>query len=289
VGTYQSPRVSPDGTTVVFETSDDAGENIALQDLVGKSASRRLTFGGHNHAPVWSPDNQWIAYESDRDGEPAVFRQRADGTGVAERLTKPDKRVRYTPQSWSRDGDALLLTADTGGVFELHVLSVKNKTTARYSDVRSLVPTEAAFSPDGHWIVYQKSDKDSANVRAIQSFVEPFPSTGAKYLVPLGTLGGHPYWSRQGDRLFFNTSATTSAVINVQTSPTVTFSPARPFSRAQRSEPNPATTRRNADALPDGRVLGVTLNLAREGDTGSQIVVVMNWQQWLNARVPRRP
>jgi len=270
----------------VFETSDDAGENIGVQELVATSASRRLTFSGHNHAPVWSPDNQWIAYESDRDGDSGVFRQRADGTGVPERLTQSDKSVRYTPQSWSRDGDSLLLTADKGGTFELHILSIKSKTTSRYSDVRSLVPTEASFSPDGRWIVYQKSDKDPADVQAIRAYVEPFPSTGAKYLVPLTGLAGHPFWSRQGDRLFFNSSATTSTAIDVRTATTVTFSPPRPFSRLQRSEPNPATTRRNVDALPDGRVLGVTLNVARAGE-GSAIVVVMNWQPWLNASVPR--
>ena len=104
-GTYRAPRVSADGKTVAVEGEDETGEiYILLYNLAGTSAMRRLTFGGHNRGPVWSPDGQWIAFQSDREGEPAVFRQRADGTGTAERLTKPEAGSTHSPQSWSPDG-----------------------------------------------------------------------------------------------------------------------------------------------------------------------------------------
>jgi hypothetical protein len=51
---------------------------------------RRLTFGGKSRYPVWSPDGLRIAFQSDREGDLAIFSQRTDGTGAAERLTRPE-------------------------------------------------------------------------------------------------------------------------------------------------------------------------------------------------------
>ena len=68
---------------------------------------QRLTFGGSNRYPVWSRDGRWVAFQSDRDGDRAIFRQAADGSGTAERLTKPEAyqvMVDLTPMK--RDGTA---------------------------------------------------------------------------------------------------------------------------------------------------------------------------------------
>ncbi len=289
---YRAPRVSPDGRTVVFEAGGDTDTNVWVQDLTAKTASRRLTFGGQNRAPLWSPDNQWIAFQSDREGDAGIFRQRADGSGVAERMTKPESGVRHWPQSWSPDGASLLFSVEKDKAFELNLLSLKDKTTSRFSDVRSAINLESGFSPDGRWIVYQRNDKPEAV--GTQSFLEPFPATGAKFLIQIEPVAGHPYWSRKGDRLFFNTSASTSHFVDVRTSPTVSFSAPQSFPRARRNEPNPATGRRNVDALPDGRVLGVgvginlpstTASTVGQAATGEQITVVLNWQQALNAKL----
>jgi serine/threonine-protein kinase len=288
-GIYRAPRVSPDGRTVVFEAGADTDTQVWVQDLTAKTAMRRLTFGGHNRAPVWSSDSQWIAFQSDREGDAGIFRQRADGSGVAERMTKPESGVRHWPQSWSPDGAYLLFSVEKDKTFELDLWSMKDKTTSRFGDVTSAINLESAFSPDGHWIVYQRNDKPEAV--NTQSFLEPFPATGAKYLVPIEGVAAHPYWSRKGDRLFFNTSANTSHFVDVRTSPTVSFSAPRPFPRTRRTEPNPATGRRGVDALPDGRILGIGTNLRITGtgtlDTAAtdQITVILNWQQALTAKL----
>ena len=104
LGSYQAPRVSRNGRTVAFENGDDTTVNVWVVDLDGKSAPRRLTFGGQNRAPVWSADGQWVAFQSDREGDLAIYRQRADGSAAAERLTKPEKGIVHIPQSWSPDG-----------------------------------------------------------------------------------------------------------------------------------------------------------------------------------------
>jgi len=203
-------------------------------------------------------------------------------------LTKPEPGLVHEPQSWSPDGQSLLVTVGRNvGPREIHVLSLATKMMTRFSSVVSSVTPEAAFSPDGRWIAYQRSDKE-IGAGDIQSYVEPFPSTGAKYLVPL-PFAGHPYWSRNRDRLILNvTTSVSNMAMDVRTSPTVTFSQPRPFSRGRRLEPNPVTGRRSVDALPDGRIIGTTGDLGGRGDpaaTGTQIDIRLNWVQTLNARM----
>jgi hypothetical protein len=164
---------------------------------------------------------------------------------------------------------------------------LKDRTVSRYSDVRSAISTEPSFSPDGRWIVYQRSDNPAGRSETLDVFIEPFPATGAKYQVPL--KAGHPFWSRTGDRLFFNSGAATSTVINVRTTPTVVFSNPRDFPRARRSEPNPSLQRRWADAMPDGRVFGITNDLGgvAAAATAPQFNVVLNWLPSLTAKLGR--
>jgi eukaryotic-like serine/threonine-protein kinase len=90
-GSYEHPRVSPDGKRVAFGTDDGKEAIVWIYDLAGTTSMRQLTFGGRNRFPIWSADGQHVAFQSDREGDLGIFWQRADGTGAAERLTKPDQ------------------------------------------------------------------------------------------------------------------------------------------------------------------------------------------------------
>ena len=280
-GSYRAPRISPDGKTVAFDSEDARDANIWLYDLAGGGAPRRLTNGGKNRSPVWSPDGQWIAFQSERDGDSAIFRQRADGSGLAERLTKPDAGARHAPQSWSRDGASLLITVEKDNQFALWTLSIKDKQAAPFGDVKSRTQIEASFSPDGRWVAYH--GRESMNQSLPEVFLQPFPSTGIKHLVP--QTGGAPYWLPKTNELVLNTGPQRSVAIAVTTTPRVAFGRPTDFIRVGRIEGSPTTTRRNVDAMPDGEhVIGVVPASGPEGFL-SQITVVLNWFDELRAKV----
>ena len=65
---YEYPRVSPDGTRLVFGTSDGKQAVVSTYELSGASAVRRLTFEGNNRFPIWSADGRRVAFQSDRAG-----------------------------------------------------------------------------------------------------------------------------------------------------------------------------------------------------------------------------
>jgi eukaryotic-like serine/threonine-protein kinase len=277
-GTYRSPRVSPDGKFVTFDTDDGNGRDVWVYALAGGAAIRKLTFGGQNQAPIWSPDGQWIVFQSDRDGDQALFRQRMDGATVAERLTKPASGVEQVPQTFSPDGRYLLYSEHQGNRWTLWAMTMADKTATAFGDVSSVGLVEAAFSPDGRWVAYQSgvAGVGTGGIANTQTFLQPFPSTGAKYLVG---QGGHPYWSPKGDGLILNVAPGRSAIVPVRTTPAVTFGEPIDFPRQGRAEGSPAASRRNADSLPDGEhIIGVYTAAEVSGTVApSSIVVVLNW------------
>ncbi|MGH9203489.1 MAG: TolB family protein, partial [Vicinamibacterales bacterium] len=151
-GGYESPRISPNGRQVAFSTVDTKEAIVWIYDLSGTSARRRLTFGGRNRFPIWSADGQRVAFQSDRDGAPGIYWQRADGADTAERLTTPEPGTSHIPESWSPKGDRLSFSAITVSNASLWMVSLQDKKAAPFGEVRSSLPLNSAFSPDGRWV-----------------------------------------------------------------------------------------------------------------------------------------
>jgi Tol biopolymer transport system component len=280
-GRYETPRVSPDGKRIAFTA--DAGKEgmIAIYELAGTTSMRRLTFGGNNRFPLWSADGQRVAFQSDREGDLGIFWQRADGTGTAERLTRPEPGAAHFPESWSRDGTRLLyrVAGKTAGI-SLWTLSFPDRKSEPFGGVASPNAT-AAFSPDGRWVAYTGLEGGMTSVN-----VQPFPATGAKYQIV--TTAIHPVWAPSGKELFFQRPGETGAV-TVSTDSGFTFGPPFDVPRAGRIEVGPGGAR-NHDIFPDGqRFIGVHDATTSRAGTVSipRIQVVLNWFEELKQRVPR--
>jgi len=288
-GPYMFPRFAPDGTQVTFGTDDGKSADVWVYDLSRASAVRRLTFSGRNRHPIWSRDSRWIVFQSDREGDLGLYRQRADGSGAPERLTTADRAVTHVPQSWSASGDTLLFTANTGGVLNawtgainpgststLLMLSLKNRQVEPFAHIQSQDrAVNAEFSPDGAWVAY------STGIRPTAVYVCPFPPTGAVYQVSKNDDGHHPWWSRDGRELFYVPGPDGLVRVIVNRSPFVAFSDPSALPRSGFFE-SPVTSR-NIDLSPDGdRLLGVTT-----GDSEAPFMqIVLNWFEELKRLVP---
>jgi len=284
---YLHPRISPDGTRIALERDDSGASQIWVKELTAATTLRQLTLAGkRNSFPVWSSDGKRITFQSDREGDAGIFWQSADGSGAAERLTAADSDTTHVPESWSPDGETLLFTVTRpDGSFTLHALSRRSRTIAPFGDVHSLRYTPAAtFSPDGRWVAYAESS-DGNPISGGQVFVQPFPATGARYLISSGL---HPLWARDGKELWFHRLPDTPdhmAMVTVTTTPrqaTFTFGnpTSLPLRDLQYSQP---TVERNWDMTPDGkRLLGLSSGAAARGE----INVVLDWSTELRQRVP---
>ena len=111
-----APRVSPDGSRVVYTvneavTTPDKSEFVS-QLWMGNIATKQniqLTFGEKSSTnPKWSPDGKWIAFVSNRkDNRNNLYRLSIDG-GEAEPLT--DLKSNVTNFNWSPDGRFIAYT-----------------------------------------------------------------------------------------------------------------------------------------------------------------------------------
>lgn len=100
--------VSPDGRTLLIESLDKSGNARLLRltlgpaGIIGSPQPWHETTATEGHAD-YSPNGQWVAYESDQSGNVDVYVQAASGTGARVRVSEQGGR---SPR-WARNGREL--------------------------------------------------------------------------------------------------------------------------------------------------------------------------------------
>ena len=283
-GPYLLPRASRDGTRIAFGTDDGKEAIVWIYPVSGRSQMQRLTYGGNNRVPLWSSDGKRVAFQSDREGDLAIFWQSTAG-GTAERLTKPEQGESHAPESWSPKGDRFLFSVTKGSDVSLWTFSLQDRKATPFGEVHSSFPVGARFSPDGRWVAYASTERGTTTI-----YVQPFPATGDKHqLSAKGLQNPHEVaWSPDGKELFYVPRIGGFEAVSITTEPTFAFGTAvavpRPFLLGP---PNSPTL---YDIAPDGKFVGLITAGQTESDAARvpQIQVVLNWFEELKARVPTR-
>jgi serine/threonine-protein kinase len=279
---YYAPRVSPDGRQLAIGSDDGKEADIFIYDLSGGSSLRKLTFGGRNRFPLWTPDGQRVAFQSDREGDVGIFWQRADGSAPAERVTKAEPGQVHAPDAWSPAGDLLLFDQHVGGTFTTWTYDVKERKAAPVEGVRSTsAQPSAALSHDGRWIAYASGFRNGP----IGIYVRPFPATDTQFLIGQGT---NPFWSPDGKTLYYSV-VTGFMSVGVRTTPTFSFTNATEVPRPAGVVLTTPGLARNYEMTPDGKHFVVVLD-ATDAPAGAlaEFEVVLNWTEELKQRVPTK-
>ncbi|MDP2321980.1 MAG: protein kinase [Acidobacteriota bacterium] len=291
-GPYSHVRISPDGRRAAIASDSDRDASLLVYLLDGSRAPQRLTLQGQSRYPVWSGDGQWLTFASERGGSAGIFRQRADGSGVAERLTTAAASEEHIPETWSPDDRVLLYSvrSRTPGQlpFSLWMRTSADGKSSPFGEVTSIEQTGAVFSPDGRWVAYASGKGEAVGDPNRGVFVQPFPPTGAVYQAPKVFVDFHPVWAAGGRELVYSASGTAGqmAATKISADGGLAFGqPVRFPATVTGDRLSPQV--RAWDVLPDGRLIGITP--ASDGSprrSFSEIRVVLNWFDELRQRMP---
>jgi hypothetical protein len=145
-------RLSPDGTSVAFDSDRDGVRGVYVADAEGRNV-RRVSGPGHAAVPTWSPDGRQLAFIRAEPDRPSVW-----NLWLLDRDTGRQLRVTSFPRgqvwsgAWFADGQRLAYSHDDR-------LLIHDLATGRARNIASPIPGRQvrtpAVSPDGRWIVFQ--------------------------------------------------------------------------------------------------------------------------------------
>lgn len=151
-----------------------------------------------DRSPAWSPDGQWVAYISDRDGEYEVWLAPSDGDGPAKQLTH-DQQAFFQGVGWSPDSKRLALVDQLGNLFVADAAT--GALTKVDTDPWGSTP-EGGWSQDGEWLVYTKSGDNQLSGLWLWE-----ASTGVTRQLTQGMFNdGSPVFDRDGKYLYFSSN-----------------------------------------------------------------------------------
>jgi DNA-binding winged helix-turn-helix (wHTH) protein/Tol biopolymer transport system component len=292
---YVYPRLAPDGRRLAIDIQDDDWD-IWVLDFTRGTLERVTSGPTVDTEPVWwQPDGQRLIFLSGRTGLGlTLFSQVANGSGKAEPLTD-DTRIRGADTT-TPDGKGLVVRERDGkGYVDLTLVEVGDGRRARPPSLGTGLLAQSSFwesnaqiSRDGRWLAYQSDSSGASEI-----YVQRFPE-GSRSRV--STAGGtEPLWARDGRELFYRSP--TGAVMRVSITPAPVWTADTPTELFEASSyalggrgDFAALFNRTYDVSLDGRQFLMIKNANTPAATSPapRIVVVQNWFEELNAKVPRK-
>ena len=282
-GVFNSFALSSDGRRLAVGAGATAGGLSIWVKQLDHGPFSRLTFGGLDRRPTWSPDGRLVAFirDSGTGNLGAAYVRPIDGSGAERLLARIDRPIQEI--AWSGDGKWLVARTDNGSAGGGDLVGIR---TSGDSTPVPLVATryfelQPAISADGRWLAYT-SDESGTN----EVYVRPFPETsGGRWQVSNGG-GSEPVWSPDGRELYFLDPTMRLVAASVQTAPTFEVRDLKPLFDAAGFVID--FFHQSYSVAPDGRsFLFVRRRSVGRAPTAVRAVLVEHWFADLRARVAK--
>jgi len=280
-GSFNSFALSSDGRRMAVGTGTTGGGLSIYIKQLDRGAFTRLTFGGQDRRPIWSPDGRTVAFIRDSLNGGGVYGIAADGSGNERALIQIDRPVQEVV--WSADGEWLVVRTDNGtaGAGDLVGVRTNGDTTQVPLVFSKFTEMHPALSPDGRWLAYI-SDESGGN----EVYVRPFPGTsGGRWQVSNGG-GMSPAWSPDGGELYFIDSANRMVAADLRTAAGFEVVGLRPLFEVRGFTLD--VFHQSFAVTADGQGF-IMLRPQSSGVTGTKptVIMVQHWQTDLESRLQR--
>ena len=274
---YQSPRISPNGESLLITNIED-NANLWVFGL-DRGTTRRFTDKEFNSFwGIWSPDGEEIVFNSNLHGgtELNLYKKMSDGSGKEKRLTTSS--YHQLPKCWSKDGKLLLykeaVHPETG--VDIFMRQMEGDTIPVPLMNRKYNETHPLISPNGKWLAFVSDESGKEEV-----FVCKFPDLGG--VVQISANGGtEPLWAPNENVIYYR-DYTGDKVYVVPFTINPDFDAKKPvllFEKSLAGSSGPWG--RNYDITPNGnKFLMIKETLVENNE--HQINVVLNWNEELEA------
>jgi TolB protein len=155
-----------------------------------------ITYGAQSGSPTWSPDGQWLAFESSQDGDGEVYIVAADGSNLKQ-LTH--NSLYDGAPAWSPDGMQLVFRSIRSGNSDLYIMD-RDGGNVRQITNTPIWDTDPTWSPDGRYIAY------TAYERSWDIYVLDLASREIRQLTQHSARDSHPVWSPGGRYVAFESN-----------------------------------------------------------------------------------
>jgi hypothetical protein len=195
-GHYGQIALSPDEKRVAVELSEEGGAPDIWTVDVARGVATRQTFDpAADFNPVWSPDSRELAFTSDREGSPRLYRKALQANAPASPLAQGLSDVHS--EFWSAPAKAILYVGNSDKSHGFGMVPSDGGAKPETVLKKSFRIDEPHVSPDGRWLAYTSQESSRWEV-----YVEPFRREGERVRVSTEG-GGQPRWRGDGKELFY--------------------------------------------------------------------------------------